>query len=423
MFKRGLPALSLSVLLGSSLLSGCGTPNATVPAPNEDTYFAQAKMAMTSYQETDSSFNDSQALASGNFSTKFLLDGESSTTSSGTASSSGSGTVTATTSTTSANTSASGSTNTTTSLGTVINGGLGGSVDGNTQATAQLANALQVNLSSLKTYDASLGVYQQAASSFQAQLDKSQGIELDSKGQLLISSNLLKMDIQSQLQADADLSNTSMTLDGQLKAGSQNNLSLNKMQALGFSASSSNRLNIGNSSGSSAEAMLFSYSKADAGINTQVRVISKQNTQQNNELNLRLESQAKAYNRTALRKVSRDNEGHVRINSDLSMTLKDGSRFEISELRYINAQGAGAGVGSFTISKNGQSWSGAVRTMTSADGRLMMMMEPQNSAQGRLILQEGSQARAQLARYNSQGQLTASSEIDLKSEVAANAKS
>ena len=397
MNSNGFLSLTLSLILGGAL-AGCGTPAATQPnqSAGNDTYLLQARMAMTSYQEADASFNDSQSQASQSFTTKILLEGSSDAELS--------------------------NEELIASSGVTVDSGSEHKEDeqGSAGLTGSIGAMLNTNLANVASASASAELFHSAAGSFNSQLASTPGVSLDSQGMLSLNPGVLQADIRADLNADADLNNPSLDLNGQLKAGSSGGLQLRDLASFGYSGSGSNMVTQTSAEGNT-EAMLLTFKNSDAELTNRVRVISRANTSGDvrSEFNLRLESQANGFSRTGMREIRKRHDGSAEITSNVAMKLKSGAMMEISEKRFANTQGAGSGVGSFTLSHQGQSWSGGLRSVTSADGKMMLMFEPSDASRGRLILQNSANGRGNLAIYNGQGQLSSTSEIDF--EAAADA--
>ncbi|PKL76629.1 MAG: hypothetical protein CVV27_09285 [Candidatus Melainabacteria bacterium HGW-Melainabacteria-1] len=368
---------------------------------------------------TDSSSGDTSVSGSASTST--------STSSNGSSSSSVNGSV-------------SGSSNTSTNTTTTVNadanldtdandidlnlGDLSGSLNNSAQITTQIDTLFDAGSSSFANYNAAIDLYNRAFGNFNSQFLGTAGILLDSQNQLQVNLNQLKSDVRADLQNDAELSLTSMDLNGQLTANTHANLKLNKLAKLGYSGSSSNIVSSGQA-GASTEAMLLTFRNVDADLTNRVRVISKSNASGDvrNEVNLRLVTDSSGFKRTGLREIIRNAAGHTEVSTDLSMQLDNGTQINLLEKRFVNAQGAGTGLGSFSITTgDGTQWSGTLRTVTSASGNLMLMLEPSGGSQSRLILQEKANGNAKLTLFNSQGQLKGSSELNMAAEADAMVK-
>lgn len=505
MKKHGILSLSLSMMLGGSLLYGCAPYPASVSQPtnnqfnSNDPYISQAQLAMASYQEVDASFADSQTIASQNFATQ-QVDGAANadtsmnttttlentnvgtstgTTVSGSADVNGDGFIDSTdaaataTANAAANAAASTSAKATTDVNgdgvvddndidtsligqvggnlntgvntgsglnqpniisgidTSLNSGLGvditngvntttGMAQAATQLSSQIDTMMTTQISSLNTYGSSIDLFNRASAGFSNQILAAEGVELDSAGKLSINTNRLMADIRADLRGDAELMNTSLDMNGQLNGTANSNLRLNQLSVLGYSGTSSNVLAQANADGTTSEHVLFNFKNLDADVQNRVRVTSNMRGQVTNELNLRLDSLAKGFTRTGLREISRDSNGNTQLTSEVSMKLHNGSQIDMSEKRFVNANGSGTGFGTFNIvTASGQTYSGSMRTVAAADGKLMMIFEPTDTNYGRLMLQETSSAQANLALYNSQGNLAGTTQFDLEAALDA----
>lgn len=470
MKKHGILSLSLSMMLGGSLLYGCAPYPASVNQPSNnqfnsnDPYISQAQLAMASYQEVDASFADSQTIASQNFATQQAdgaVNADTSTSTTTTLENTNVGTSTGTTVSGSADVNGGGviddndidtsligqvggnlntgvnngsglnQPNIISGIDTSLNSGLGVDITNNVnnstsmaqtaaQLSAQIDTMMTTQISSLNTYGSSIDLFNRASAGFSNQILAAEGVELDNAGKLSINTNRLMADIRADLRGDAELMNTSLDMNGQLNGTANSNLRLNQLSVLGYSGTSSNVLAQANADGTTSEHVLFNFKNLDADVQNRVRVTSNMRGQVTNELNLRLDSLAKGFTRTGLREISRDTNGNTQLTSEVSMKLHNGSQIEMSEKRFVTTNGSGTGFGTFSIvTASGQTYSGSMRTVAAADGKLMMIFEPTDTNYGRLMLQETSSAQANLALYNSQGNLTGTTQFDLEAALDA----
>lgn len=440
---KGLIAASLSILLGSSLLSACYNSPATTQATpqnqldSNDPFISQARVALANYQEADATFSDSQTLASQDFSIQQLNPDVSASVDTSVAT--GTGASTDVNATTAVATSASASPSASpaaasepdrndfdAALGT-INAGLGGGVDitGNSaQVGTQLDGIVGTQLGSTNNFAASVNLFNQAAGNFSTQLLGTQGVEINSAGQVSINYNRLRADLTADLQGDSELSNPSIDLNGQLNNQSNASLTLHRLLPLGFEPHSSQVINFSNADGSSSKSVLFTYQGLGTILTNRVRVMSTVHNLSTDALKLRLESQAQGFSRVGLREVSRDSNGQLAISTNTSTKFRNGTTVDMLEKRFVNATGGGTGIGTFSITDGaGQSYSGSLRTIAGANGRLMMLIEPTDVGRGRLLMQDKGDGHATLMLYNSQGQQTATSDFNLYNSLIATANS
>ncbi|MEZ0374729.1 MAG: hypothetical protein ACAI44_36920 [Candidatus Sericytochromatia bacterium] len=392
MSTKGIFSLALTLMLGTSLGSCAPYPNTVQPDPNQlnnsnDPFISNARLALMSYQEADASFQDSQSQAMKSF---------------------GSGT------------SASSSTSLITTAADEkddqndLDVGLTGSLGANTQITTRIDSLFSQEISTIPNYSASLDLFNQAATNFSSELLGTEGVELNSQGLIMVNLNRLRADIRSDLQGDSELT-APLDLNGQLRVNSGNSLSLNQLQAMGYTGTRSNIFVQNNADGSSFESMLLNFKNIDADIVNQVRITSMLRGNTVQEHNLRLESRARGFSRTALRESAIASGGRTAMTSEVTMKLFNGTQIDFAEKRYVNDQGAGTGIGSFSIiTQSGQTWSGTMRSVSSASGHLMLMLEPDDSSLGRLMLQEKTNDRAMLVKYNSAGKPVGSAEVNLE---------
>ncbi|MEZ0374816.1 MAG: hypothetical protein ACAI44_37360 [Candidatus Sericytochromatia bacterium] len=311
-------------------------------------------------------------------------------------------------------------------IGSGLNGSLDTSLDNsaalssNAQLAAQIDAMVNSNLGSLNRFDATVNLFNRAAAQFRPQLLASQGVELDATGKIILNGNRLTAQVKSELQGDAELANPSLDLNGELKANLHDNLKLQDLATLGFSASSSDVSVQAKADGSSSESVLLSFRNLDADVTNQVRVTTEVKGTETQELDLRLDTQSHGFVRNALREIKAAGNGREKVSTELSMELDNGTKINLTEQRFITLNGAGTGFGTFSITTGtGQSFSGTLRTMTSASGNLMMILEPGDEGAGRLMLQEKANGKANLILYNSQGSLEGSTELDLESTLDA----
>lgn len=395
-----LPALACSLLLATACQY---TPATSQPAQNplvsNDPFIAQARLALANYQETDAALSDSQTLANQAF------------TASQTAQVNGETDV-------DANDLDAG-------IG-VINAGLGGGADitGNTTATSTQIDGLINTQLSGSAYAASIDVFNRAAGNFTSQLAGVQGVEIDALGHTTVNYDRLRADTVANLEGDSLLANASLDLNGQLHSNAGVNLTLNQLQPLGFDARSSEVVRATEPDGSTARSVLLTFQGQGTILTNQVRVTGIARELSTQELKLRSETAAKGFTRVALREVARDNNGQVAIDSDAHTRFSSGAMVDIIEKRFINAQGAGAGIGTFALTdSSGTVISGSLRSVAGANGRLMLIMEPSDSSRGRLVMQETGNGHANLLLFNSQGQQLATSDFDLRNNLVATANS
>lgn len=395
--KSGLSG-GLMLSLG---LAGCGANPAGTQAgqgrlDGDDPFLTQARLALISYLEADASFNDTLAYAGRGFSTqRFAAAAEGDA----------------------------GDEDGEDENDLDLIGGLGADAALTSQLSGQINGILNTQLGGLGNFSAAHALFDRAAGAFSARLLGAPGVSLASGNAIQINAAQLSAGIRADLASDVELSNASLDLGGQLTAYAKGDLRLAELNPLGYSGSSSNVVSQ-NASDGRTQAVLLSFRNRDADLINQVRMISKTGLSgsQRSEYDLRLESQSAAFTRTGLRELGRDAAGQATIRSDLSMQLDQGSQIELLEQRFVNAQGAGSGVGSFTITTGGTTWNGSLRSVSAADGRLLLLLEPADTGRGRLVLQEKANGRADLLLYDSAGNLAARRELDLEAEIDALAR-
>lgn len=468
---KGLFAASLSILLGSSLLSACYTSPATTQTTpqnqldSNDPFISQARVALANYQEADATFSDSQTLASQDFSIQQIDYNADASTGTPVDPSAGASTGTGASTNVNASTDINATAGTGSAAGTnvnasttvatgasasptpgaspaassepdrndfdaalgTINAGLGGGADitGNSaQVGTQLDSIVGTQLGSTNNFAASVNLFNQAAGNFSTQLLGTQGVEINNAGQVSINYNRLRADLTANLQGDTELSNPSIDLNGQLNTQSNASLTLHRLLPLGFEPHSSQVISFSNADGSTSKSVLFTYQGLGTILTNRVRVMSTVHNLSTDALKLRLESQAQGFSRVGLREVSRDANGQLAISTNTSTKFRNGTTVDMLEKRFVNATGGGTGIGTFSITDGaGQSYSGSLRTIAGANGRLMMLIEPTDAGRGRLLMQDKGDGHATLMLYNSQGQQTATSDFNLYNSLIATANS
>lgn len=282
--------------------------------------------------------------------------------------------------------------------------------------SAKLGALLDTAVSDLSQHPAVVTLFETAAENFASRLTSVPGVSAGFDDSLQLDGNPLKIFVYTEVQGDADLVAGGMDLGGKLKPQSATSLP-GELAGLGYTSGAVSGV-LAPAAGR-GEALLLSYTRGD-GASDQVRVIGQPSGAAFSELNLRLESKAPGYSRLGLREIRPESGGTRSLLTDLSIQLSDGSQIAIAEQRFANAEGAGVGVGSFTFTgSNGASTSGALRTIASADGRLLMLLAPAESDKGPLLFREGPTASAELLTYNPLGQTIGHMALDLGSATAA----
>lgn len=381
-----------AISTASLLLVACGNPTAQPPSvqpaaslslTGEDAFTTQARLALVSYQEIEASLSDSKTLASQRFTSlpQPVLIPEN-----------------------------------------ADQNDFDVPVLGQPLSAEQSANQNGITTSpgSLPSFDASVAIFDDTVSRFTSQLLATQGVEFDGTGKILINPNQLRARIRSDLLGEGHLADPSLDLGGRLKANVHANLTLQELANLGYSATSSDVAAIS----ANSESVLLTFRDLDADLINRIRVSSRTalpdnlNNPISQGYDLRLDTQSAGLTRTGLRSINYEKDG-TQIRTEVQTTLDDGSQLELSEQRFVSHSGAGTGFGSFAITSGGASYGGSLRSLISADGRLTLMLQPDNQSFGRLMLQEGLGNRAILTLYRPDGVVSQTREIDLEATLDA----
>ncbi len=352
--------LLLATVLAS--LAACG-PQATTPnstnqtTQNAQSFEGQIQLAMSTYHESDASFQStSQLKSSGQFRTQQL------------------------------------------GLGGVANLDLGASLGNQLQTATSLNVAADTTLNTFKALNLSLASQLQAGGS----------MAVESDGSLKVNESVLHSRVDSENSQSAVLQLNGEfpinEIDLQLEARLQNRLkpasssSQLRLQSRNYTALAGE---FDSQSSSDANTSFFAthYSGSGTGRDLLLAVRSENNAKLRSDFTLR--EKGDRFERRGSRRIQFAGDASARTFTSVETRLSSGDTVKIYEERVNDAKGYGSGGGSLKITtQEGGSYTGQIQTMTSADGSLTTYLDSSNPDQPDFLFRENAQGQANFTVIN-----------------------
>lgn len=309
-----------------------------------------------------------------------------------------------------------------TNINTGVNTGTNVNLDGNSaSASASLTAGLDNS--------SSLNLFNEGGNLFRTDLSNTAGVTVNEDGSLDIRSAELIGDIDSRINQNTFL-NASDDLDLDFSSGASvsedmllrlddRNIDVRSLELNGTSNATANL--------QGRNVFGLQFSDRDSGLVSEV--VIAQNTDasasSNNavDLDIRLSERAEAFTQTGSRIVENRANGVKRLSTRLSNRLENGTRIEIFENRFVNAQGEGSGAGSVRLTNAaGESFTADLKTRVKANGELMIMIDPERDGFVRLMTQESASGDANLMVFNDSGNTLENTRLDLSAALDSMAK-
>ncbi|MGV3526003.1 MAG: hypothetical protein ACO1RX_17400 [Candidatus Sericytochromatia bacterium] len=238
--------------------------------------------------------------------------------------------------------------------------------------------------------------FNDSSNRFRSQLQGTGAVSFDDSGVSDIDRSRIQTNVMTQIDADTDLDllddlNIDSNASAMANVSSDN---LFRLRNRGFNSRFGSLNNRTNADGS-VNAM-FAANFTGNGTDRDVFLSDRLRGDASLGADLMLREQGEGFERDGSRVSEVMADGSLRVMTTVNTRFEDGSRLEIFEDRFTDVQGNGTGTGTIRMTdRNGNSTSGDLRTMVTADGSLKTFFDSDNGDD--LMIWEDASGRAQLS--------------------------